>query len=167
VVRLCGRAARKLDDTQLLDVLYAARENRALVCVHAENHAMIYWTGKRLIANGHRLIVRPFGTEPVIRVTGEGDDASLVEEVVDGVVVVLTEVAAAWLPPFTQPVVPAASQAAATQKAGYTATHIRASVLTGRIYDDRGIRRDHHRHFGFLRFTATGCQSCRIGIGNA
>src|SRR5580704_6553919 len=30
----------KLDDMQLLDVLYAARENRALVCVHAENHAM-------------------------------------------------------------------------------------------------------------------------------
>src|SRR4051794_3081536 len=36
----------KLDDMQLLDVLYAARENRVLVCVHAENHAMISWTGK-------------------------------------------------------------------------------------------------------------------------
>lgn len=44
----------KLDDMQLLDVLYAARENRALVCVHAENHAMISWTGKRLIAGGYR-----------------------------------------------------------------------------------------------------------------
>src|ERR1700674_233015 len=44
----------KLDDMQLLDVLYAARENRALVCVHAENHAMITWTGKRLVANGYR-----------------------------------------------------------------------------------------------------------------
>jgi dihydropyrimidinase len=44
----------KLDDTQLLDVLYAARENQALVCVHAENHAMISWTGKRLVANGYR-----------------------------------------------------------------------------------------------------------------
>src|SRR5271167_1234210 len=44
----------KLDDMQLLDVLYAARENRALVCVHAENHAMISWTGKRLVANGFR-----------------------------------------------------------------------------------------------------------------
>src|ERR1700733_11213832 len=39
---------------QLLDVLYAARESRALVCVHAENHAMISWTGKRLVANGYR-----------------------------------------------------------------------------------------------------------------
>src|SRR5215467_3901411 len=44
----------KLDDSQLLDVLYAARENRALVCVHAENHAMISWTAKRLLANAYR-----------------------------------------------------------------------------------------------------------------
>jgi phosphoglucosamine mutase len=42
-----------------------------------------------------RLIVRASGTEPVIRVTGEGDDPSLVEEVVDGIVDVLSEVAAA------------------------------------------------------------------------
>jgi dihydropyrimidinase len=44
----------KLDDMQLLDVLQAARENQALVCVHAENHAMISWTGKRLVAGGYR-----------------------------------------------------------------------------------------------------------------
>jgi phosphoglucosamine mutase len=45
--------------------------------------------------NGHgRLIVRPSGTEPVIRVTGEGDDPSLVEEVVDGIVDALNQVAA-------------------------------------------------------------------------
>src|SRR5262249_22023062 len=44
--------------------------------------------------NGHgRLIVRPSGTEPVIRVTGEGDDLSLVEEVVDGIVEALNEAA--------------------------------------------------------------------------
>jgi phosphoglucosamine mutase len=48
---------------------------------------------KRL--NGHgRLIVRPSGTEPVIRVTGEGDDRMLVEEVVDGIVDALNAVAA-------------------------------------------------------------------------
>jgi phosphoglucosamine mutase len=41
-----------------------------------------------------RLIVRPSGTEPVIRVTGEGDDPSLVEEVVDGIVEALNEAAA-------------------------------------------------------------------------
>jgi dihydropyrimidinase len=27
---------------------------RALVCVHAENHAMISWTGKRLLGGGYR-----------------------------------------------------------------------------------------------------------------
>ncbi len=49
---------------------------------------------ERLNGQG-RLIVRASGTEPVIRVTGEGDDPSLVEEVVDGIVDALTEVAAA------------------------------------------------------------------------
>ena len=42
-----------------------------------------------------RLIVRPSGTEPVIRVTGEGDDLSLVEDIVDGVVDAITQAAAA------------------------------------------------------------------------
>jgi phosphoglucosamine mutase len=44
--------------------------------------------------DGHgRLIVRSSGTEPVIRVMGEGDDKVLVEEVVDGVVDALTSAA--------------------------------------------------------------------------
>jgi phosphoglucosamine mutase len=44
--------------------------------------------------DGHgRLVVRPSGTEPVIRVMGEGDDKVLVEEVVDGVVDALTRAA--------------------------------------------------------------------------
>jgi dihydropyrimidinase len=42
----------KLDDEQLLDVMMAARENAAFVCVHAENHGMIAWMGKRLVARG-------------------------------------------------------------------------------------------------------------------
>ena len=45
--------------------------------------------------NGHgRLVVRLSGTEPVIRVMGEGDDKLLVEEVVDGLVDALTTHAA-------------------------------------------------------------------------
>ena len=36
--------------------------------------------------------MRPSGTEPVIRVTGEGDDRMLVEEVVDGIVDALNAV---------------------------------------------------------------------------
>jgi phosphoglucosamine mutase len=45
--------------------------------------------------NGHgRLVIRPSGTEPVIRVMGEGDDKALVEEVVDGIVEALNRTAA-------------------------------------------------------------------------
>jgi phosphoglucosamine mutase len=44
--------------------------------------------------DGHgRLIVRSSGTEPVIRVMGEGDDKLLIEEVVDGIVDALTSAA--------------------------------------------------------------------------
>jgi phosphoglucosamine mutase len=41
-----------------------------------------------------RLLVRPSGTEPVIRVMGEGDDKNLVEAVVDDIVEALKAVAA-------------------------------------------------------------------------
>jgi phosphoglucosamine mutase len=45
--------------------------------------------------DGHgRLVIRPSGTEPVIRVMGEGDDKLLVEELVDGIVEALTHAAA-------------------------------------------------------------------------
>ncbi len=47
----------------------------------------------RLNGNG-RLVIRPSGTEPVIRVMGEGDDQFLVEEVVDEIVEALTQAAA-------------------------------------------------------------------------
>lgn len=42
----------RLEDEQMLDVLAAARENGAFVCVHAENHGMISFMTKRLLANG-------------------------------------------------------------------------------------------------------------------
>jgi dihydropyrimidinase len=42
----------RLDDEQMLDVLAAARDNGAFVCVHAENHGMISFMSKRLLANG-------------------------------------------------------------------------------------------------------------------
>jgi phosphoglucosamine mutase len=48
---------------------------------------------KKLNGQG-RLVIRPSGTEPVIRVMGEGDDKTLVEEVVDDIVGVLSDVAA-------------------------------------------------------------------------
>jgi dihydropyrimidinase len=43
----------RVQDEQALDVLMTARENRALVCVHAENHGMIAWMGKRLLDRGY------------------------------------------------------------------------------------------------------------------
>jgi dihydropyrimidinase len=43
----------KLDDYQLLDVLAVADREGALVMVHAENHDMIRWIAKRLLAGGH------------------------------------------------------------------------------------------------------------------
>ncbi len=56
---------------------------------HAEVRSAIAGAEQRL--NGHgRLVIRPSGTEPVIRVMGEGDDKGLVEEVVDGIVDALT-----------------------------------------------------------------------------
>jgi phosphoglucosamine mutase len=57
---------------------------------HAKVRSAIADAEHRL--NGHgRLVVRPSGTEPVIRIMGEGDDKAMVEEVVDGIVDALTE----------------------------------------------------------------------------
>jgi phosphoglucosamine mutase len=39
-------------------------------------------------------VIRPSGTEPVIRVMGEGDNKTLVEDAVDGIVEALGEAAA-------------------------------------------------------------------------
>jgi phosphoglucosamine mutase len=47
------------------------------------------------LGDSGRLIVRPSGTEPVIRVMGEGDDRELVESLVAGICSVLKESAEA------------------------------------------------------------------------
>jgi phosphoglucosamine mutase len=49
---------------------------------------------RRRLGNGGRLVIRPSGTEPVIRVMAEGDDRDLVERVVDDVVEAVTKAAA-------------------------------------------------------------------------
>jgi phosphoglucosamine mutase len=51
-------------------------------------------TAQRRLNGQGRLIIRPSGTEPVIRVMGEGDDKALIEEVVDGIVAALSQAAA-------------------------------------------------------------------------
>lgn len=43
----------RVEDEKLLDILAAARAARALVCVHAENHGVISWMVKRLLAKGY------------------------------------------------------------------------------------------------------------------
>src|SRR5215207_582370 len=58
----------RVDDEQLLDVLAAARDNGAFVCVHAENHGMITWISKRLLKGGntapkYHSISHPRGSE--------------------------------------------------------------------------------------------------------
>jgi dihydropyrimidinase len=44
----------KVEDEQFLDVLDAARSHGLMVCVHAENHGMIGWMSKRLLAAGYK-----------------------------------------------------------------------------------------------------------------
>jgi phosphoglucosamine mutase len=51
-------------------------------------------SAEQKLGRGGRLLVRPSGTEPVIRVMGEGDDKRLVEAAVDDVIEALTQVAA-------------------------------------------------------------------------
>ncbi len=49
--------------------------------------------GRKRLGAGGRLVIRPSGTEPVIRVMGEGDNRDLVERVVDDVIDALTKAA--------------------------------------------------------------------------
>jgi phosphoglucosamine mutase len=49
---------------------------------------------RKRLGNAGRLVIRPSGTEPVIRVMAEGDDRELVERVVDDIVDVITLAAA-------------------------------------------------------------------------
>jgi dihydropyrimidinase len=44
----------QVPDEQFLDVLSAVREKQGLVCVHAENHGMIKWMTRRLLAQGKK-----------------------------------------------------------------------------------------------------------------
>ncbi|MEZ5826733.1 MAG: hypothetical protein R3C97_19030 [Geminicoccaceae bacterium] len=43
----------RLHDEQFLDVLTVARSHGCMVCVHAENHGMIDWMGRRLVERGY------------------------------------------------------------------------------------------------------------------
>ncbi|MDB5572171.1 MAG: phosphoglucosamine mutase [Hyphomicrobiales bacterium] len=47
--------------------------------------------GEKALGEGGRLLIRPSGTEPVIRVMGEGDDSQLLMKVVDSICEAITE----------------------------------------------------------------------------
>ncbi|HET6375399.1 MAG TPA: phosphoglucosamine mutase, partial [Methylocella sp.] len=49
--------------------------------------------GRAKLGESGRLIVRPSGTEPVIRVMGEGDNIDLVERVVEDICAALSQAA--------------------------------------------------------------------------
>ncbi len=50
--------------------------------------------GQNRLGKGGRVVIRPSGTEPLIRVMAEGDDRQMVEAVVDDIVGAVTAVAA-------------------------------------------------------------------------
>jgi phosphoglucosamine mutase len=78
----------------LPQVLKNVRYKKGRPLEHARVRTAIANAETRL--NGHgRLVIRPSGTEPVIRVMGEGDDKILIEELVDGIVEALAEAVAA------------------------------------------------------------------------
>ncbi|MBV9754614.1 MAG: phosphoglucosamine mutase [Hyphomicrobiales bacterium] len=59
----------------------------------AQNVVTAIESGRGRLGNQGRLVIRPSGTEPVIRVMGEGDDRELVERVVNDIVDALTQAA--------------------------------------------------------------------------
>ncbi|ARQ02554.1 phosphoglucosamine mutase [Pseudorhodoplanes sinuspersici] len=77
----------------LPQILKNVRYKKGTPLEDAKVKGIITGAQARLNGNG-RLVIRPSGTEPVIRVMGEGDDQYLVEEVVDEIVEALTQAAA-------------------------------------------------------------------------
>ncbi|MDT3684246.1 MAG: phosphoglucosamine mutase [Pseudorhodoplanes sp.] len=77
----------------LPQVLKNVRYKKGKPLEDAKVKTVISGASARLNGNG-RLVIRPSGTEPVIRVMGEGDDQMLVEEIVDEIVDALNQAAA-------------------------------------------------------------------------
>src|SRR5690242_4521602 len=77
----------------LPQVLRNVRYKKGKPLEDAKVRSAIASAEKQLNGQG-RLVIRPSGTEPVIRVMGEGDNKSLVEDVVADIVEALTDVAA-------------------------------------------------------------------------
>jgi phosphoglucosamine mutase len=61
--------------------------------LEAEGVRQAIESGRQRLEGQGRLVIRPSGTERVIRVMGEGDDGSLVQQVVGDIVAALRKVA--------------------------------------------------------------------------
>lgn len=83
--RPASATCRRFDPVPQITKNVRCREMRESVAEHAKVADAIFTGNVRLQGRG-RLIVRSSGTEPVIRVTGEGDSPDLVESVVDSIV---------------------------------------------------------------------------------
>jgi phosphoglucosamine mutase len=86
-----SQVCRRFD--ALPQVLKNVRYRSGKPLEHSNVRSAIEDAEKRLNGQG-RLVIRPSGTEPVIRVMGEGDDKAMIEEIVDGIVEALTAHAA-------------------------------------------------------------------------
>ena len=76
----------------LPQILKNVRAPRA--ALEQEQVARTVEAAREKLGAGGRIVIRPSGTEPVIRVMGEGDDRDLVARVVDDVVDALAQAAA-------------------------------------------------------------------------
>jgi phosphoglucosamine mutase len=96
VVRKLGRpvseVCRRFDPLPQIQRNVRYRTGRPLEAPHVR--AAIEHGEARLQGRG-RLVIRPSGTEPVIRVMAEGDDRASLEQVVEDIVAALSEAAAA------------------------------------------------------------------------
>jgi len=88
-----AKVARMADDIAPMEV-FGPERGDLLILGWGSTYGAIRSAVERLNGQG-RLLVRSSGTEPVIRVMGEGDDRILVEEVVDHIVNALGHAAAA------------------------------------------------------------------------
>jgi phosphoglucosamine mutase len=78
---------------QLLKSVRYDKTNGAKPLDHDGVKTAIAAAEKKLVANAGRLLIRKSGTEPVIRVMAEGDDAAMVRTVVDELCAVIQKAA--------------------------------------------------------------------------
>ena len=86
--------AMRLSDRQILDVLETARQTRAVVLVHAENHEIIGWLADRLEREG-RTAPRFHATSRPIAVEREATHRALTLGEIAGVPIVIVHVSGA------------------------------------------------------------------------